>query len=191
MCQFPCFWLACGIPIWVMATLTLIWCTQQHDTLVTKTQYSYILKSCKQFLWAFSADGCWSITVSSCAHACQHILWWSVQLLMQLFTESVYANWRMVGVPYSWTHLCLWCVQTRGRQGRIDFTNMFETVYHFRLLYNKPYFFPIYGALRYVYGEQWEIYKRTTITKTVEIYNKVTTVPKEPTPAIITKAIRG
>eukprot|EP00241_Pyramimonas_parkeae_P006930 CAMPEP_0114252044 /NCGR_PEP_ID=MMETSP0058-20121206/15613_1 /TAXON_ID=36894 /ORGANISM="Pyramimonas parkeae, CCMP726" /LENGTH=326 /DNA_ID=CAMNT_0001365925 /DNA_START=170 /DNA_END=1151 /DNA_ORIENTATION=+ len=82
-------------------------------------------------------------------------------------------------------------MSTRGRQGRIDFTNMFETVYHFRLLYNKPYFFPIYGALRYVYGEQWEIYKRTTITKTVEIYNKVTTVPKEPTPAIITKAIRG
>ena len=33
-----------------------------------------------------------------------------------------------------------------------------EQVYHFRLLYKKPYFFPIYGALRFGTGGMWELY---------------------------------
>ena len=37
-----------------------------------------------------------------------------------------------------------------------------ERCYHFRLLYRKPYFHPIYGALRFAYYEnEWELYKRT------------------------------
>jgi len=38
----------------------------------------------------------------------------------------------------------------QGRKERLEFIASFETVYHFRLLYNKPYWFPIYGALRKV-----------------------------------------
>ena len=38
----------------------------------------------------------------------------------------------------------------QGRKERLQFISSFETVYHFRLLYNKPYWFPIYGALRKV-----------------------------------------
>ena len=33
-------------------------------------------------------------------------------------------------------------------------------MYHFRLLYKKPFFFPIYGALRYGTGGMWELYKK-------------------------------
>uniref|UniRef100_A0A7S0RJM4 DUF1995 domain-containing protein n=1 Tax=Pyramimonas obovata TaxID=1411642 RepID=A0A7S0RJM4_9CHLO len=83
-------------------------------------------------------------------------------------------------------------MQVRGRQGRMDFENTFETVYHFRLLYNKPYHFPIYGALRKSYGAEWEIYKRKSITKKEENYALTpVTFKKEPNAEQITRAIRG
>ncbi len=47
----------------------------------------------------------------------------------------------------------------RGRGERREYAEAWKTVYHFRLLYKKPYFFPIYGALRYA-GDKWELYKR-------------------------------
>ena len=38
--------------------------------------------------------------------------------------------------------------------------------YHFRLLYRKPYFHPIYGALRFAYYEnEWELYKRNRFAR--------------------------
>eukprot|EP00959_Pyramimonas_sp_CCMP1952_P423793 8877347-Pyramimonas_sp.AAC.1 len=83
-------------------------------------------------------------------------------------------------------------MQVRGRQERLDFENTFETVYHFRLLYNKPYHFPIYGALRKSYGQDWEIYKRKSISKKEEEYVLTPlTYNKEPNADAITKAIRG
>lgn len=49
----------------------------------------------------------------------------------------------------------------RGRGGRMELFASFEEVFHFRLLYNKPAFFPIYGALRMAFGQDWDVYKRT------------------------------
>ena len=49
----------------------------------------------------------------------------------------------------------------RGRGERREYIGGWEEVYHFRLLYRKPYFFPIYGALRYAGpGTKWELYKK-------------------------------
>ena len=49
----------------------------------------------------------------------------------------------------------------RGRGERMEYVERaWEQVYHFRLLYKKPYFFPIYGALRFGTGGMWELYKK-------------------------------
>ena len=48
----------------------------------------------------------------------------------------------------------------RGRGERAEYAAGYEEVYHFRLLYRLPYFFPIYGALRKPFGGEWELYKR-------------------------------
>ena len=49
----------------------------------------------------------------------------------------------------------------RGRGERREYVEKtWEEVYHFRLLYKKPFFFPIYGALRYGTGGMWELYKK-------------------------------
>lgn len=44
-------------------------------------------------------------------------------------------------------------MQVRGREDRLAFVASYEEVFHFRLLYRKPFIFPIYGALRYSFGE--------------------------------------
>lgn len=45
-------------------------------------------------------------------------------------------------------------MQVRGREDRLAFVDSYEEVYHFRLLYRKPFAFPIYGALRYSFGAE-------------------------------------
>ena len=80
----------------------------------------------------------------------------------------------------------------RGRQERLDFLATFEAVYHFRLIYNKPFHFPIYGALRLAFGGPWELYKRTGSTNynvLDEAYEFRRAFAEEPTPAEITDAI--
>ena len=47
----------------------------------------------------------------------------------------------------------------RGRGDRREYVVKVATAYHFRLLYKKPFFFPIFGALRFA-GGKWELYKR-------------------------------
>lgn len=52
-------------------------------------------------------------------------------------------------------------MQVRGREERMSFVEDFEEIYHFRLLYRKPYFHPIFGCLRYAGpGKGYEVYKR-------------------------------
>jgi adenylate kinase len=51
-------------------------------------------------------------------------------------------------------------MQVRGREERMAFVAGFEQAYHFRLIYNKPMIFPIYGCLRHAHGGPWELYKR-------------------------------
>lgn len=48
----------------------------------------------------------------------------------------------------------------RGRGERREYVSTWREVYHFRLLYRKPYFFPIYGAMRYTHDGKWELYKK-------------------------------
>ena len=83
----------------------------------------------------------------------------------------------------------------RGRQGRMDFANSWEEIYHFRLLYRKPYFFPIYGALRKSYSaspdaEKWELYKRFGKMDD-EYYQLMEVYEKQPNPDQMTKVIWG
>jgi len=83
-------------------------------------------------------------------------------------------------------------MQIRGREERMNFAKQFKEVYHFRLLYRKPYMHPIYGLLRHAFGGEWEVYKRV-VKKTEqgkqEKYCFADTYNKEPTPAQITDAI--
>ncbi|KAK3266968.1 hypothetical protein CYMTET_24446 [Cymbomonas tetramitiformis] len=78
----------------------------------------------------------------------------------------------------------------RGRSERLAWASQFEVVYHFRLLYNKPYHFPIYGALRKTYGGPWIVYKRLNLSRKEEEYRLSAVYDVEPQPAEITKAIR-
>ena len=82
-------------------------------------------------------------------------------------------------------------MSVRGRKERMDAVAAWKEVYHFRLLYRKPYFFPIYGALRFAYYEnEWELYKRTG-ARELEQYVLLGTYPSEPTPDEMTKKIWG
>jgi len=87
-------------------------------------------------------------------------------------------------------------MQVAGRKERIEFAESFEEVYHFRLLYKKPYFHPIYGALRYSegHGQQWEVYKRVVQKRTEdgkkeEKYCFAKSYEKKPQPPQLTEAI--
>jgi adenylate kinase len=82
----------------------------------------------------------------------------------------------------------------RGRQERLDFLATFIQAYHFRLIYNKPFIFPIYGSLRKAFGGPWELYKRTGSTNyniLDEEYVFRRAFAEEPTPSEITDAILG
>mmetsp|Transcript_6193 Transcript_6193/g.11341 ORF Transcript_6193/g.11341 Transcript_6193/m.11341 type:complete len:90 (+) Transcript_6193:876-1145(+) len=83
-------------------------------------------------------------------------------------------------------------MQVRGRAERMDFADEFKEIYHFRFLYRKPYFHPIYGLLRFKWGEPWEIYKRI-VKKTdagkEEKYCFAQSYDEEPKPPQITTAI--
>lgn len=82
-------------------------------------------------------------------------------------------------------------MQVRGRQERMDFVSTFVDIYHFRLLYKKPYLYPIYGALRMTYGEPWTVFKRVQKSRKEEEYVPVQTFQREPTISEITNSILG
>mmetsp|Transcript_2582 Transcript_2582/g.7321 ORF Transcript_2582/g.7321 Transcript_2582/m.7321 type:complete len:355 (+) Transcript_2582:136-1200(+) len=75
----------------------------------------------------------------------------------------------------------------RGRAERINFANSFVTAGHFRLLYKAGTFYPIVGALRYVYGGKWEVYKRVDVTRKTEEYQVIGEFDTEPGPREITQ----
>lgn len=66
---------------------------------------------------------------------------------------------------------------------------------HFRLLYAMGTFFPVYGALYYVYGRPWQVYDRIDLPKKEvdgemvrdEEYKLVESFPNEPTTQQITR----
>ena len=45
----------------------------------------------------------------------------------------------------------------RGRESRIKFADSFEPIYHFRLLYVAGTFYPIMGALRKTFEDEWKV----------------------------------
>jgi len=78
----------------------------------------------------------------------------------------------------------------RGRGERREYVSKWETAYHFRLLYKKPYFFPIFGALRYAGpGTKWELYKRLGKMKTEKYKLMRVYSDGEPNSGEITKVI--
>jgi len=82
-------------------------------------------------------------------------------------------------------------MSVRGRKERMEAVAAWKECYHFRLLYRKPYFHPIYGALRFAYYEnEWELYKRTGLRET-EKYELLATYDTEPDPEEMTKKIWG
>jgi len=87
-------------------------------------------------------------------------------------------------------------MSVRGRAERLASVARWKECYHFRLLYRKPYFHPIYGALRFAYDEnEWEVYKRTGrgegAVPDPEQYRLISTHDVEPTPDVLTKEIWG
>ena len=76
----------------------------------------------------------------------------------------------------------------RGRGERREYVSGWEEIYHFRLLYRKPYFFPIYGALRYA-GDKWELYKKFGKMETEEYKLQRTYEAGEPDAGEITRVI--
>jgi len=79
----------------------------------------------------------------------------------------------------------------RGRAERLDFANSFVSAGHFRLLYKAGTFYPIVGALRYVYGGPWEVSKRVDINKYEEQYQVIGSYDEEPDAVAITKCFEA
>jgi len=78
----------------------------------------------------------------------------------------------------------------RGREERIQFVSTFKPIHHFRLLYKKPFFYPIYGALRMSYGGPWVVYRREGDPDSgVEEYVLAEKFPSEPDPEQITRVV--
>lgn len=75
----------------------------------------------------------------------------------------------------------------RGRAERMAFADSFDVAYHFRLLFLPGSWYPIMGALRYVYGKQWEVFKRADIGRRQEEYQLIGSFDHEPSGAEITK----
>ena len=76
----------------------------------------------------------------------------------------------------------------RGRGDRREYVSKWETAYHFRLLYKKPFFFPIFGALRFA-GGKWELYKRFGKMESEEYRLMRTYAEGEPNAGEITRVI--
>eukprot|EP00803_Ostreobium_quekettii_P009486 evm.model.scf_2912EXC.1 EVM.evm.TU.scf_2912EXC.1 scf_2912EXC:157-4040(+) len=79
----------------------------------------------------------------------------------------------------------------RGRQERMDFAESFTVVYHFRLLYYTGSYFPIVGALRFLYGGMWEVYKRVNLGKKEEVYQLFGLFKDMPSGGQITECIQN
>jgi adenylate kinase len=86
-------------------------------------------------------------------------------------------------------------MSVRGRQERMDFISEFIPAYHFRLLYIGMGPYPIMGALRYVHGGLWEVYRRVDYKEENdgtprERYDLLETFETEPDSKQITEAFK-
>jgi adenylate kinase len=129
----------------------------------------------------------------------QNIIGASVQPSLEAMCEAagdrpvVLLNPNLVDIPSAGN-----VMQVRGREERLEFVDQFKEIYHFRLLYRKPYFHPIFGCLRYTYPNsgRWEVYKRV-VQKTgltgragkEEKYCFAKAFDNNPKPSLVTQAI--
>ncbi len=86
-------------------------------------------------------------------------------------------------------------MSVRGRAGRLGFTASFAPAYTFRLLFSNPSIpYPILGALRYRYGESWQVWSREDAAAHVEgreVYHLCAeTGEAPPDPAELTSILR-
>jgi adenylate kinase len=78
----------------------------------------------------------------------------------------------------------------RGRAERQNFVLTFPPAYHFRLLYRGSSMYPIMGALRYRFGNAWEVYRRDELGPRQEEYKLIGIYDKEPGGSEITECFR-
>ncbi|XP_010542084.1 PREDICTED: adenylate kinase 5, chloroplastic [Tarenaya hassleriana] len=82
-------------------------------------------------------------------------------------------------------------MQTMGREERLEYASSFENCYMFRLLYYAGTQYPIMGALRMPYPNQYELYKRVDEENGKEKYVLLSTYTERPTTDQINDAFSG
>lgn len=82
-------------------------------------------------------------------------------------------------------------MQTIGRDKRLEYAASFENCYFFRLLYYAGTQYPIMGAIRMTYSNQYELYKRVDESYGKEKYEYLATFPQRPTIEEINDAFLG
>ncbi|KAK9806973.1 hypothetical protein WJX72_009126 [[Myrmecia] bisecta] len=69
----------------------------------------------------------------------------------------------------------------RGRKERMQFAETFTVAYHYRLLYmSSAMMYPIMGCMRYMYEDQWQVYKRKDLGKRREEWSLAACFDSEP-----------
>jgi len=86
-------------------------------------------------------------------------------------------------------------MSVRGREARLAFEASFAPAYVFRLLFTNPSIpYPILGALRFSYGQSWQVWSREEAAAHVEgrevYYLAGETGPEPPSPAELTSILR-
>ncbi|OAY85557.1 putative adenylate kinase 5, chloroplastic, partial [Ananas comosus] len=82
-------------------------------------------------------------------------------------------------------------MQTMGRDKRLEYAASFEICYFFRLLYVAGTLYPIMGALRMSYPNNYELYKRIDEPGRKEKYVIIAEFPERPTVNEINDAFEG
>ncbi|XP_047157748.1 adenylate kinase 5, chloroplastic [Vigna umbellata] len=82
-------------------------------------------------------------------------------------------------------------MQTMGRDQRLKYAASFESCYFFRLLYYAGTQYPIMGAIRMTYPNQYELYKRVDESPGKEKYAILSTFTQRPSTDEINDAFQG
>ncbi|KAG9138671.1 hypothetical protein Leryth_018556 [Lithospermum erythrorhizon] len=82
-------------------------------------------------------------------------------------------------------------MQTMGREKRLEYAASFELYYIFRLLYYSGTQYPIMGALRMAYPNDYELFRRVDELPGKEKYVLLSTFAERPTSAEINDAFDG
>ncbi|KAG0503443.1 hypothetical protein HPP92_003515 [Vanilla planifolia] len=82
-------------------------------------------------------------------------------------------------------------MQAMGRDKRLEYASSFEDCYFFRLLYYAGTQYPIVGAMRMSYTQEYELYKRVDESFGKEKYVTIASFPVKPTLDEVNDAFEG